>query len=154
MNLDNISISKKLVDDEELYIVNRQHIDTLKFADEIDGIKIGGPTIKNSLDGMIKFLKEHTGFSLAIHKYYIGKSRFKWIFCVLYEISGMYQRVQIENTMCAKCGWQGIVANPTVPSLYDTVRDKNKALNLAWNLPSKNCPSCGEKLDRHNVWNE
>lgn len=154
MNLDDINIFVKLVNDEELYVIDQQHIDTLKFADEIEGIKIGGPTIKNSLDSMIEFVKKHTDFTLAMHKYFIGQSRYKWIFCVLYEMAGEYQRVQIENTMCAKCGWQGIVANPTIPSLYDTVKDRNEALNLAWNLPSKSCPSCGEKLDRHNVWNE
>jgi hypothetical protein len=56
----------------------------------------------------------------------------------VYNISDKWQRVQIENVTCEFCGWKGEIANPTVPSLYDTVKDRQGALNSAWTLDEAN----------------
>ena len=69
MNLDDINIFVKLVNDEELYVIDQQHIDTLKFADEIEDsvIKalqaIGCDTAKTVLELSNEEITRRTGLS-------------------------------------------------------------------------------------------
>lgn len=152
MKIEELTKSIEVVNDEKLYLINMERWHVIEREKEIDGISLGGEHLLRSLFGMADFVKQHEGFSLAFYRYSIGKSMWKWLFCILYNISGEWQRVQIENITCEFCGWNGEIANPTLPSLYDTVKDRQGALNSAWNLPKIECPTCGKKLTRNPIW--
>lgn len=154
MKIEDVTKSIEIVNDEKLYMIDMKLWHILESNKEIDGVSLGGENILKSLLGMVDFVRRHEGFSLAFYRYYIGPIRYRWLFCIVYKINDEWQRVQIESTNCGFCGWNGNVANPTVPSLYDTVKDIQGALNLAWNLPEVKCPACGKKLMRSAIWAE
>jgi hypothetical protein len=154
MKIEDITKSIELVNDEKLYLIDMELWNILESDNEIDGILIGGENILKALYRMADFVMRHEGFSLAFYRYSIGSTRYIWLFCIVYNINDKWQKVQIENVTCEFCGWKGEIANPTVPSLYDTVKDMQGALNSAWNLHEVNCPTCGKKLTRKAIWVE
>lgn len=62
------------------------------------------------------------------------------------------QRVQIEHRRCEQCLWQGIVATPTVLSLYFGTADPYREYTAAFQLPALPCPNCGHRLSGHPIW--
>ncbi len=146
MEIEDVTKSIEIVNGEKLYLVD------IEKSQVIDGVRIGGEDTFELLLKMKDFVKNHEGFSLALFRCKIGTTRWVWVACILYRINNMWQRVQIENIVCEYCGWNGKSTNPTVPSLYDTVKDRQNALNSAWNQPEVNCPICEKKLMRRAIW--
>ncbi|MBK1811934.1 hypothetical protein JHL18_15035 [Clostridium sp. YIM B02505] len=151
MKIEYVTKSIELVNDEKLYLINMELWNILERDNEIDGIPMEENLLK-SLSKMASFVRKHKGFSLTFYRYSIGTTRYRWLFCIVYNINDRLQRVQIENVTCEFCGWKGKMANPTIPSLYDTVEDRQEALNIAWNMPVVNCPVCDKKLKRNAIW--
>lgn len=154
MKIEDVTKSIEIVNDEKLFLIDMKSWHILESEKEIDGVSLGGENILKSLFGMADFVRRHEGFSLAFYRYSIGPTRWRWLFCLLYRVNDEWQRVQIESTTCESCGWEWEIANPTVPNLYDTVKDRQAALNSAWNLHEVMCPVCGKKLMRNAIWVE
>ena len=154
MKIADILMRIEIVNNENLYIVDLDRVAKFTIEDEVDGVKLGGSDIIRLINIMIEFTRIHNNFLLAMYKCYIGQTRIIWRFCVLYRTDDNWQRVHIERVACENCEWKGLIANPTLPSLYDTVKNKHDALDIAWNLPRKKCPSCGKELSRYAIWIE
>lgn len=154
MNITDISTRIEIVNDEILYIMDLNQVAKLTSMDEIDGVTLGGPDIVNSLMKMKEFIENHNEFVLAMYKGNFGQTRFRWLFCPLYQIDNMWTKVQIEYIVCDNCGWEGKIANPTMPSLYFTLKNRKEALDKAWNLPRMKCPNCGMDFNQYCIWVE
>ena len=154
MKIEEISKRMEVVNDEQLYIIDVGQWNLIKSNPVIDEVPIGGENIMRLLLGMIEFTKQNDEFDLAFYRCNIGSKKWRWLFCELLKTDIGWQRVQIEQIVCENCGWKGKIANPTVPSLYDTVSNKQEALNLAWSQPIENCLSCGKNLPRFSIWTQ
>ena len=154
MKIEDISKSIEVVNDEPLYIFNVEKWNFIKSNPVIDGVLIGGESLIRLVSGMVEFTKQHDEFSLAFYRYKIGSKKWFWIFIELLKTDIGWQRVHIEEIICESCGWKGNIANPTFPSLYDTVDNKGDALNNAWAHTVKNCPICENKLPRFAIWTQ
>jgi len=154
MKIEDVSKSIEVVNDEKLYIIDVEQWNVIKYNPVIDEVSLGGENIMRLLSGMIEFTKQHDEFCLAFYRCNIGTTRWRWLFCELLKTDMGWQRVKIEQIICENCGWKGEIANPTLPSLYDTVSNKQEALNFAWAQPAKNCPICGKRLPRFSIWTQ
>lgn len=146
-----MNLNHELIVQQEL---NGQHVYILD--PEAFGLLMENPTIEDqpirAMDmvcNMIEFVQTHKSFSLAF--YPLGKHKM-WMFCLLFYTGEDLQRVQIENTRCDNCNWEGIIANPTIPELYFGCPNEWEALNRAYESPKVNCPSCNGTLSRHAIW--
>ena len=154
MKIQDISKSVEIVNGESLYIFDVEKWNLIKSNPVIDEVLVGGEELIKLVSGMVEFTKQHDEFSLACYRYKIGFEKWFWIFIELLKTDIGWQRIHIERISCESCGWEGDIANPTLPSLYDTVDNKEGALNSAWAHPVKNCPICGKKLQRFAIWTE
>jgi hypothetical protein len=152
MKIEEVTKSIEVVNEAKLYLIDMDKWYMVENNKAIDGVILGGENIFRLLSGMAEFVRKHDGFSLAVYHYNIGPIKWIWASCIIYKVNNMWQRVQIENIVCESCGWKGEIANPTIPSLYDTVKDRQGALNFAWNLPEVKCPKCAKKLKRNAIW--
>jgi len=154
MRLEAITNETVLVNGEQINIIDSAKFKFLKADPFIDEISIGGEGILKLICGLMEFVLKYPEFSLGIYKFKIGTSKIRWMFVVLYKLESSWQRVHIERVKCDKCNWIGEIANPTEPSLYDTVSNRFDVLDEVWEIANLPCPKCGEKLPRHAIWTE
>lgn len=154
MRIEEITKGKTLVNDEQIYIIDKTKFNLLMDDPFIDEIYVGGEGILKLIWGLNEFVLKYPEFLLGIYKFKIGAIKTKWMFIVLYQIESGWQRVHIERVKCDKCNWIGEIANPTEPSLYDTVKNRFEILDRVWIIPKKPCPNCGEGLQRYAIWTE
>lgn len=147
MNLNNELISQQKIDGQIVYYI----VATKAFE-----LLVNNPVIEdkpiNAWDTackMMDFVRKYSSFSLAFYE--LGNQN-TYMFCLLLEKNGKLQRVQIENVQCKVCGWKGIIANPTIPELYNGCPDRWGALEEAYKTPIVHCPNCNSTLPRHSIW--
>lgn len=138
--------------DQKFYIINEDKWNELLKAKQLDGIGIDNKTFVTYMDKLMKFCGKHKEFCCAITKVYFDKKKGIWHPFLFYHIGSKRIRVRIENAKCIKCNWEGIIANPTLPDLYETVSDRFSKMKASYGNPSVGCPCCGEKLPRFAVW--
>jgi hypothetical protein len=104
------------------------------------------------VNGLLSFTAKHRD------KFCLGMYRVKgmklWFALPLFRIGDGWQRVQIEHLTCDKCGWRGVIANPTEPSLYFGVPNELEVTRRTLMLPRLGCLKCGAPLPRLAVWAE
>ena len=105
---------------------------------------------RSLVTGLLDFVSKHK------EKFRLGMFRSKglrsWTVLPLLLIEDRLQRVHIEHVTCVHCGWRGVIANPTEPSLYFGVPDEAAALQSALMLPRTGCPACCASLPRVAAW--
>lgn len=151
MKVEDILSEQTYVNEELLYMINEEII-----KDEVRLIQ-WSETFENKglikvVKPLIKFVSQHINFHIALKPLNLTKGKF--IPYLIYNYKGEFIRVQIENTSCVKCNWKGIIANPTVPGLFDTVNNKIDALKNVNRIEVFDCPICGAKLNRKAIWIE
>lgn len=99
----------------------------------------------------ILFAKENDGFLCCVHSVGIANQIVPMMF---YDYKNMKLRVGLEYCECS-CGWQGDIANPILPYLYETLDLENCLAiidKLKRTIDFLNCPICNQKLNRAAVW--
>lgn len=147
-------IRLETVDGEPIYILNTSVFSEMRDDPSIDGISLGGPSLLKLLWSMMDFVECHPDFSLTLYRYPLGPAKWRWLFSILMNDEGIWQRVHIEQVICNRCSWEGKIANPTEPSLYDTVPNSKQALENAWKQSKVSCPKCNNELPRYAIWVE
>lgn len=136
--------SKIFLDGQSVYLLDSSLFKSIEIEEEINGIKVNAMDL---VEKMMKFVKENTDFSIIC--YQLGRN---WMFCIVFSLDGTWQRVQIENLTCDKCGWQGISANPTIPELYLGTPNRWEALEKTNFSQTVTCPQCKSELPRVSLW--
>lgn len=153
MKLDELIECALNLNEEEVYLVKKEMLDKLTTIERIDEFASIGEALKRLVKNLSEFATDKKDFSIALYKFRIG-SIFKWSFYLLYRYYGKYYRVQLENNKCSKCGSINTIANPTLPNLFDTVKEERKLLDEIYQLPKVNCPHCNSMIDRYAIWAE
>ena len=132
---------------EKFISVNRQNIESVLKTDFKDYVL--GETVGEILKEMISFAEDNHGFLCAVTSVGISKHI---IYMLFYTYHDMRLRVGLEYSKC-QCGWNGTVANPLVPYLYETLDNRFTILNELKNKISfLNCPICNQPLNRPAIW--
>lgn len=137
---------------QRFYVIDALKWERLKNDGSFKEVSFGSANLINIISNMVQFAENHSGFYCAITKSRIGNIKYFWLPLLFLETEIGPIRVRIETTTCQECGWQGIIANPTLPDLYDTVNDKFNEMNKTVQLRTKRCPVCNAKLGRHAIW--
>jgi hypothetical protein len=108
--------------------------------------------VRDLLAALRWFVRAHRGaFALALYR---PGPWGEWLPLVLLRRAPGWQRVHIEHVRCARCGWWGATANPTVSDLYLGVPNQTAVLAAAWALAPAPCPACHAPLPRRAIWAE
>jgi len=153
MRLDEIIENKFILNDELVYIVKEEIIKSEIELTEVDELSDMGRLTGLALEKQRKFASTRDGFKIAFHQVRIGET-LKWMFYLLYEYQEKYYRVQIENSKCNNCENIFSIANPTLPNLFDFVKNERGILEEVKKLPGVNCPYCNHQVDRNAIWSE
>lgn len=140
------------VDGEDVYVLGKEmHEEVEKLKQRIASEK------ENHLFAMlnkdVEFIGNHLGFAIAFRPVkWVGDR--KWIPCLIYDYEGEWRRVVLQYAKCLKCEWTGIVANPTNPDLYLTMKNEFQILKEMAKLPFLKCPKCRSELSTKAIWLE
>lgn len=133
----------------DLNVLSLHELEAVEHEQNYHGFPVYSPLTQQIVLEMIEFVLNHTDvFCLGLQKDWANN----WIPHIILKLNSSWQRVQIEHSRCAKCGWLGTIADPTIADLYLGLTSKFEAIRAAYTLPKLNCPRCGEELDRHAVW--
>lgn len=131
-------------------LITRVQFIELKECKQLDGVALPNSLI-DWLESMLTFTEHHSGFSCGITKLRIGKLRSFWNPILFFWSQNELVRVGIENVKCC-CGWEGIIANPTLPYLFDAIPNRYEEMNKAVQYGKCICPLCNKQIDRNAIW--
>ena len=97
----------------------------------------------------LRFIKKYKNFSIAFYEILPHRP---WYFCLILRNQNLWQRVNIGERICERCGWKGAIADPSDKSLYIGSPEEKEAINRAWSFPTVGCPICNNKLIGHIIW--
>ena len=156
MSIDEIlEITNKVanIDGEDVYIIENGMLSELeKLRNRIEAEKES--YVFESLGKDIEFICSHSGFSIAFRPIKWSPDAKRWLPCLLYKYKGEWRRVVIQYVHCLKCDWNGSIACPTEPELYETMENKFDILEKMWQLPFCKCPKCGNEISSQAIWIE
>lgn len=135
------------------YVINKERFNYLKQLSHFEEVTIN-KTLIDKLNMLLQFVNSHEGFCCAITKAQLGKKRYFWFPMLFYKKFNRWIRVRIETVKCSACGWQGNIANPTLPDLYETLDNKYKLMKAGEQIETIPCPICNCLLERHAIWVE
>lgn len=138
---------------QKFYIINQETFANLKQLREFDKVYIDNILIER-INILLEFTNNHEEFCCAITKARMGRKRYFWFPMLFYKKCFSWIRVRIETTKCLVCGWQGSIANPTLPDLYETLDNKFELMKVATQIETIPCPNCNSLLRRHAIWVE
>jgi hypothetical protein len=139
---------------QTFYIINENRLRLILETKEYKGIRISSGLTTQLIGKRVEFAERNSGFRCAITKQQIGIIKEVWIPFLFYEVNEGWQRVAIERTECTKCGWEGNIANPTLPDLYLTLPERFELMSESTDLERVGCPNCNGKLKRFAIWVE
>lgn len=144
----NIDPQIMTINGQPVLVLTNKSLQKSLYEGTIKSIPIGSLDI---LHKIVEVLKDHQGFLIGFVK--PKKVRY-WIYLVLLQQEGEYQRVHIERLTCKRCNWQGWTANPMILDLYVDVPDWKVALDEAATHTVLPCPVCTAVLPRNAIWIE
>lgn len=139
--------------DQTFYLINKDGFECLKKLHQLDEVYIN-ETLINKIDILLQFVSNHKGFCCGITKAKIGKEKYFFLPMLFYKKCSEWIRVRIETTKCSACSWQGNIANPTLPDLYEVLDNKFELMKNAMQIETVPCPKCNKMLKRHAIWVE
>ena len=137
---------------QKFYIINRDIWIELKIKNQYEGIDLNSKTLCNVVNKLVNFTEHNDGFLCAITKVEFGKAKGFILPMLFYIINNEYVRVRIEYIKCSNCGWEGNIANPTLPDLYEFIPNRFNQMEKGYNIPTVNCPNCENLLERYAIW--
>lgn len=139
-------IEARSVNSGLIYIPTRAQWEVLLREPVVDGHPIGAIDLAQ---GNLRFSQEHSVIRSCIHRPspFLG-----WLPITLLETPTLLQRVQIENSRCPRCHWQGVVATPAVLALYFGTANPQAEYQASFQLLTVTCPKCGSNLTGHPIW--
>lgn len=140
--------------EQKFYKINRIEWVEIQKKNEFDGVKLNSKWLIDKVNKMIEFTERNKDFFCAITKVTIKNVKDCILPMLFYKMERGCIRVRIEHVKCLNCGWQGNIANPTLPDLYDLVPDKFNTMEKGYQISTMNCPKCNKKLERHAIWIE
>lgn len=140
--------------EQKFYKINRMKWIELQKKDNFLGIELNSKWFIDKVDKMIGFSERNKDFFCAVTKASIKNVKDFLLPMLFYEMDKEYIRVRIEHVKCAKCGWKGNIANPTLPDLYELVPARLNMMERECKIPTQNCPNCKNKLERYAIWVE
>ena len=132
------------------FLITRAQLIELKECKQLDGVSLPNSLI-DWLDCLLTFTEHHSGFSCGITKLKIGKVSSFWNPILFFRTQNAWVRVGLENVKCC-CGWEGIIANPSLPYLFEAVTERFEEMNKAAQSGKCICPICSRQVDRNSIW--
>ncbi len=144
----------QIIDGEMVYMLSTDVWDSLQEASSGQGfLTITLPDyLCEILEKKIEFARKNIGFSTIVYDRLYRGTEISFLTDTVYDCDGRWNRVAIENASCNHCHWRGLIANPTVPGLFDPVKNRDEALRKAAALPQVGCPQCQKLLSNHAIW--
>lgn len=147
--------SKLILDGVDMFMITPRMWDDLP-ADSVavpvgETYRIFGFTSEQYLK-MIEFCRKHNGFCVAFFNECGLPPKALWIPVLLITVEQKWVRVSIENARCKECQWEGLIANPTLPWLFDRVEDRKVCMKGICSLKKEKCPKCHHSLPRSALW--
>lgn len=139
-------LAKQLVNGGMVFIPTQSQWMTLLQEPLLDDQPIG------VIDLAQRTIKLATAYPMIVPALHRPSSFLPWLPITVLHHALRFQRVQIEYRRCEQCLWQGIVATPTVLSLYFGTADPYQEYTVAFQLPALPCPNCGQRLSGHPIW--
>lgn len=136
---------------QQFYLVTTERFNELVVAKQFLGIAVPDSLIEH-IRKMLAWSGSHEGFQCALTATHIGPTKKFWLPILFFESEVGMIRVSIENARCDYCTWNGYIANPTSPYLFETLSDRFLKMKEAANYPCVPCPQCGAKFNRNAVW--
>lgn len=143
----------ELVDGEVTLFPTNKEIETMiRTHNRIDGLPIlliDDQLLLQKFMRDFQFSREHDDFALALRKPGCIDG---YIHGLYFRYSGRWIRVTVGNISCVMCGWEGISADPTDPTLYYGSPDYPASYKASFNLPVVDCPNCASRLPGRPIW--
>ena len=99
---------------------------------------------------MLLHINNYDNFAIAFEAWRGMEDKYFLNYLYMYE--GYWRRVAFHYSKCKTCDWQGTIANPMLPDLYITVRNRYEILRENIKMPFLNCPKCGGKITSTAIW--
>lgn len=149
-----LNINMHIIDGEIVYMLSTEVWNNIKKVSDCQGyLTITLPDyLCEILEKKIEFARKNIGFSTIIYDGLYRGTKVSFLTDTVYYFDGQWNRVAIENTLCNHCRWRGLIANPTIPGLFDLVKNRDEALQKAASLSQVGCPQCKRFLSNYAIW--
>ena len=149
MRSDHSLISDRSVDGQRMLFPQPAAWDALRNFPVIDEVPLG---VEDLLWTLLETVNMYPELSLGLGR--LGPAAKRWSPYVFVEMLDGLQRIHLECVTCNRCGWKGLIGNPTVVDIYLGVPGRDAALRRGWKQPVVACPHCHGELPRHAIWVE
>ena len=149
-----LNMNMQIIDGEMVYMISAEVWDSIEKASDCQKfLTIRLPDyLCEILEKRIEFARKNIGFSTIVYNGVYNGAEGCFLADTVYYCDGRWNRVAIENAVCDHCHWRGLIANPTVPGLFDLAKNRDEALRKAASLLQAGCPQCKKFFQNYSIW--